>query len=181
MTPATPVMYELASKELKNNLVVGLGIIIGGGCDDQGRNYTFNPGTDQRGYGAALTFSGIGIEGPLTLLGLKPVYPFALVPKASLDIPLNNKKYRSIIGLSASYELLEAVNGWDRYNSHEANSTCVLAHVIPLSISFRFSGYEIGAQYLLNFKTNNGLAYGTEISQFGFFLAINSRALIDGY
>jgi hypothetical protein len=159
-----------------NNTAAGFGIVMGGSSDNQGRNYTTRPGSEQRGYGAALTFSGISIQGPISLLGIEPAYPIALIPKGFFDIPLSDSGKGLTLSLSASYELLEAVNGWDRYDSYEVNDYKVLAHVIPLGISFRFKGIEIGGRYMLNFKTATGKNFGAEIYPFGLYLALDTRS-----
>jgi hypothetical protein len=165
-------------RKYENNIGTGFGILVGICHDDYGRNYTNAQGTNRRGYGAALTFSGIDIQGPITLSGLNPFYPYSLVPKVFLDLPLTNNGKGLFISLSASYELLEAVNGWDRYDSYQVNDFKVLAHIFPIGMSLNFNRIEVGGQYMLNFKTKTGNDFGAKIETFGFFVIISTRTVL---
>ena len=168
-----------AQFNLENNCAFHFGFVFGASGDSEARNYTNAPGTNQRGNGAALTFSGISIQGPMTLLGAKPIVPFFFVtPKIAFEFPLSKKNYYPRISIDASYQLLTAINGWDRYNSNECNDFRTLAHVIPLGISYNigfndsgsFSTIGVGLKYFLNFQTSYGKEFGANIYPVGIFL-----------
>ena len=165
----------------ENNCAFRLGFSAGGSGDSEERNYTSAPGTNERGTGAALTFSGISIQGPATLLGIKPSTPFFFVtPKISFDFPLNKNKYYPRISIDASYYLLTAINGWDRYSNNECNDFKTLAHVIPIGISCKIgsgksddpSNFGFGLKIFFNSQTNFGKEFGTNIFPIGAFVNI---------
>ena len=160
------------------------GIMYGYCGQTEGRNYTNARGTNQRGYGAALTFSGISIQGPLALLGVKPLMPlFFITPKISYEYLLSKKSSYPRISIGAYYELLTAVNGWDRYDNLQCNEFKILSHVIPISLSYRtkwgkpnnngtVNGVGVGVRYFLNFQTSYGREFGVNTFPVGVFVNI---------
>jgi hypothetical protein len=159
-----------------------IGIMIGTGNAKAERNYTNDPGN-----GAGFTFAGISIQGPATLLGIKPFVPlFFVTPEISFDFPVNKKNYYPRISIDASYQLLIASNGWERYDSHEYkdrfeyNEIRILAHVIPIGISYKMgfgdpnkpSFLGVGLKYFLNFQTEDGREFGTNIFPIGISLSV---------
>ncbi|MFA6416927.1 MAG: hypothetical protein WCW61_01905 [Patescibacteria group bacterium] len=123
------------------------------------RNYTNAPGTDKRGYGAALTFAGITTLGPFSsLAGIRPVLPgLAFTPNFFMETSLkNNVKTHLALG----YQALGAINGWDRYDQLQSRQIKVLAHIFSLSAGlkakFLKTNWEIGPSVLLPIKTSTG-------------------------
>ncbi|MCX6795177.1 MAG: hypothetical protein NT165_00345 [Candidatus Falkowbacteria bacterium] len=164
------------------------GIIFGGGltlgchfADLEERNYTNAPGTSQRGYGAALTYCGVIVEGPLGAAGVHPlINGMSVLPKLIFEVPI--KKSLSF-SLAASYQAFSAINGWDRFDDKECNETKVLAHLFPLDASLRFNfsgwGLELGSRYLITSLTGTGKDFGTKISPFGVYVgfSLNTKVL----
>jgi hypothetical protein len=78
------------------------------------RNYTNAPGTDTRGYGAALTYYNVGAA-PL-------FWQLVVVPKAFIELDWKHLLIREQL---VAYQT--AVNtGWDRYDELEANKSYTL-------------------------------------------------------
>ena len=129
------------------------------------RNYTNHWGTDERGVGAALTFSGITILGPLSsLAGVRPLPAFNLTPRVFIEAPLGDATMHTSLG----YQSLSAINGWDRFDDLECYQTEVLAHLISLNIGIGSTlwgvDYEIGPSILLPIKTEVGKNSGAKVS-----------------
>lgn len=125
--------------------------------DNELRNYTNAPGTETRGYGAALTFVGIQKRGIIPVIENTFVDMILnIVPKIGVELMLSEKG-NSGFGFSLSYFLLQAVNGWDRNNSLEINKTYDLGHFMPVSVYGRYKRIEVGLVYPVALsKTNLG-------------------------
>lgn len=136
------------------------------------RNYTNHPGTDQRGVGAALTFTGITILGPISsLTSVKPLPGFSLIPRVFIESPLGDATMHTSLG----YQSLAAINGWDRYDDLECYQKEVLAHLVSLNIGIGSTlwgiDYEIGPSILLPIKTDLGRNSGAKVSS-GLYLVL---------
>lgn len=138
------------------------------------RNYTNAPGTETRGYGAALTFAGITTLGPLSFLtGPKLILPgLAFTPNVFMETKVkNNTKAHLALG----YQALAAINGWDRYDRLQCRETKVLAHIVSLNAGlkakFLKTNWELGPKVLLPIKTSTGRTAGVKTSA-GFYLFI---------
>lgn len=115
--------------------------------DNELRNYTNAPGTETRGYGAALTFVGIQKRGIIPDIESEFVYMILnIVPEIGVDLMLSEKG-DSGFGFNLSYFRIQAVNGWDRYNSLEINKTYDLGHFMPVSVYGRYKWIEVGLVY----------------------------------
>lgn len=128
------------------------------------RNYTNHPGTDERGYGAALTFTGITILGPISsLTSLKPLLRLSFIPSVFIEVPMG----RTTMHTSLSYKTLAAVNGWDRNDELECYQAEVLAHLISLNVGIKATlwgiDYEIGPSIILPIRTTIGKNSGAKV------------------
>jgi hypothetical protein len=138
------------------------------------RNYTNAPGTDRRGYGAALTFAGITTLGPFSsLIGVKPILPgLAFTPNVFMD---TNIKNNTKLHLALGYQALGAINGWDRYNELQCRQIKILAHIFSLSAGvkakFLKANWELGPSVLLPITTSTGRDAGVKTSA-GLYLFI---------
>ncbi|MFZ4632491.1 MAG: hypothetical protein ACOYL8_04840 [Patescibacteria group bacterium] len=177
--------YEVGARRIyENKSSLSLGLIMGVAYNFAERNYTNHPGTDDRSIGAALTFSGIAIHGPSVILGLKPLYPGAfLSPKICYEFPLSRNHIYPRIGLDCGYQILTAVNGWDRYSSLEGNDFVTLGHIVPISISYRISmlekessdgrfGLSVGARLYIVSWTKDGREFGSQAFPLGAYISV---------
>ncbi|MFZ4631930.1 MAG: hypothetical protein ACOYL8_01825 [Patescibacteria group bacterium] len=172
-------LYHYGAKLYFDKSTLRVGIVFGYSGETEGRNYTNAPGTNERGYGAALTFSGISIQGPLALLCVKPLTPLLFItPKASFEHPINDKHDYPKLAIDVSYQLLTAINGWDRYDNLQCNEFKILAHIIPIGISYRAGlgkpddplSFGVGLRCFLNFQTALGKEFDTIIFPVGIFV-----------
>lgn len=144
--------------------------------DNALRNYTNHPGTEKRGYGAALTFAGIEKRGiiPSHNGGWLNVFT-NISPELFLEKLFSEKKEWSV-GASIGYFKFQAVNGWDRYDRLEINKTYALAHVVPVAAFIKRkiggSGYsEIGVKFPIAKMTDIGKESGAKVSPSGYIAA----------
>jgi len=90
------------------------------------RNYTNAPGTDKRGYGAALTY-------------LTPKYGPLFIPGIKAELHIQTKEdFNFIIGGGYRRYDLEIERGWDRYNRLERYKDSSLAKIDEKSIYIGF-------------------------------------------
>jgi hypothetical protein len=142
------------------------------------RNYTNKPGTDQRGYGAALTFAGTTILGPInSLTGLKPIVPgISIAPGIFVEAPIwcKYEKTQLKLNLALSYQTLSAISGWDRYDKLQSYDTQVLAHLLPIDLALKLhflrTDFEFGTRFNLSVPTKAGKKANLDISKTGFFI-----------
>lgn len=131
------------------------------------RNYTNAPGTDKRGYGAALTYWSVK-PGPLFIPGIK----------ADLHIS-TNKDWDFIIGGGYRRYDLEIERGWDRYDSLEKYRDTSIAKVDEKSIYIGFESKDRMSKkwhslIKLGVNFNDYKTKGNEIkidSKFSFFIS----------
>lgn len=106
------------------------------------RNYTNHPGTDERGYGAALTYYSIKQNLSSFSLGL-----FSRLSCKIFEVPKDSEFMPGTLNLFADYsvsafrETFDVENGWDRYDSFEVNEEYklieyFLEHNIKAGINF---------------------------------------------
>lgn len=137
------------------------------------RNYTNAVGTEQRGYGAALTFVGLTTRGIMphvnNLSELNLLWNIS--PEIMLEVPL--EKHDFTLGFSISYHLLEAVNGWDRYDSLEDHKYYDLAHIYPLTFYVNIRNLvTIGIRHNIVNETSWGRKSNVEIGDLNFTFTI---------
>jgi hypothetical protein len=113
------------------------------------RNYTNHPGTNTRGYGAALTY--IRAQ---TAFG--PGLNSFIFPHLFLEL---SKKNAFSIGARIWEEDLVIETGWDRYNRFESHQTHTLANMIVAGPYFRKNfrnlNIEIGLSTVLYKNVRN--------------------------
>jgi len=139
------------------------------------RNYTNAPGTETRGYGAALTFATTGIQGLLPKISDDNSINFLFnwTPKIFVDYYLNEKDLFNKFRLSLSYHKFTAINGWDRYDHYEFNDIKTLAHIYPLSAELNiWKYYAIGITYNLFKTTGFGKTADTKINKLSYSFSI---------
>ncbi len=115
------------SKSFANKVNFNLGLNLNFGWNERifkERNYTNYPGTNQRGYGAALTY-----------YKLNPRYLFKfnswIRPEISSELEVAISKASKIkLGYKLYNEKLVGINGWDRYNGLEVNKRYTLTDMI---------------------------------------------------
>ena len=131
------------------------------------RNYTNNPGTDRRGYGAALTFVSTGVRGLLEIEGGETDTGSLLnfTPKFIVEYKLGNGFN---FGLSASYHRFVALRGWDRWNSFEIDDKETLAHIYPITLDLTFKFINVGISYNICDLTDFGEKAKTEIGEISY-------------
>jgi len=111
------------------------------------RNYTNNPGSSDRGYGAALTFVGLREQGLVYIFSPELIWTRKLREEERLSVSLG-------------FFRIQAVTGWDRYDELQQQSTNTLANCFPLGVEYSPNGkLMLGLQYVLMSKT----ALGAEI------------------
>jgi len=109
---------KLKGVEFETDINVSISPKFGDSNDDtefHERNYTNNPGSSDRGYGAALTY-----------YTLKYPRRIAMGADAELSFPLYSKKKeltnhysRALIGVDLRKFKMSLTEGWDRYNEQE--------------------------------------------------------------
>jgi len=118
------------------------------------RNYTNNPGSSQRGYGAALTFVGLETWGIIPAFDGGGLETFLnLTPEVLYKRRINDQ---SSINFSLSYLSLQAVTGWDRYDSRDVKDRYTLAYCFPLGVTYQTEHFCAGVKYYLMSLTNIG-------------------------
>ena len=124
-------------------------------ADREERNYRNAPGTDQRGYGAALTYVEL-IQGGIVPSTGESFIDFLLnwTPEVKFEVAPFSGDFKNVwLGVSLSYCTLAAQTGWDRYDSLEVRENCVLAYEIPTRLYLSFlddkdeGGFTVGAQF----------------------------------
>jgi len=119
------------------------------------RNYTNNPGSSERGEGAALTyvtFKEFGVfpsthdEGADDLIALTPEIRYTHI------IPLKQPLF---LDGSISYFHLQAHSGWDRFDYKEINHVYDLAYYVPVSLSLCFHILNAGIYYPIRVYTTS--------------------------
>jgi hypothetical protein len=142
------------------------------------RNYTNHVGTETRGYGAALTCIGMGRRGvfkPMRHGGWWNIFT-NISPKISAEYVLIPKKLS--IGTYVTYHAIEAINGWDRWDSIEIYKTFTLSHNMPIGMyisiyDHEHIGIKVGAEYVKRWATPIGIESG--ISEGGFALFVSQH------
>ncbi|MDD5700240.1 MAG: hypothetical protein PHH00_03580 [Candidatus Nanoarchaeia archaeon] len=126
------------------------------------RNYTNYPGTDIRGYGAALTYYSafVGNPSPFVTLGADARLSLKLFEKESGS---SYTKVEGFLEYSGSFSPTRFIlkNGWDRFDEHEIDKTYdfELADIINHALKF-------GVSYTpMSFKNNKGFSFS--VSWFG--------------
>ncbi len=147
------------------------------------RNYTNEPGTDQKGNGAALTFVGISNE-------IQNLGPFL---KTSLEL---NKSFSLFLEYFANLlpHQISLNNGWDRYSELEIKSSNPLAttisdHTLRLGIEYNFDHDVIarvslfGGIKIPQVSQRTALAdeIGLKILPVSYFLGIGGGFSFDSY
>jgi len=137
--------------------------------DNELRNYTNAPGTEKRGSDAALTFVGIQKRGIIPDIESDYVDPILnFTPEAGVELMLSENG-NSSVGLNLSYFEIQAVNGWDRYNSLEINKTYDLGYYMPVSVYVHYKWITAGIVYPVALATTNiGKEAGVETHITGF-------------
>ncbi|OHA35042.1 MAG: hypothetical protein A2928_04045 [Candidatus Taylorbacteria bacterium RIFCSPLOWO2_01_FULL_45_15b] len=116
------------------NWGAGLEWMINFDTSIQLRNYRGAIGTEQRGYGTALTYVNIKQGGAIPPVGnnLGEIF-LNWTPRLRLEIAPFGGKFRNVwLGTSASYYTIYAQNGWDRYDSLQTKDTFVFTHRFPI-------------------------------------------------
>lgn len=137
--------------------------------DKAERNYTNDPGSDTRGYGAALTFVALEARG---------VIPFGdwflnYTPQLELEYTLDEYDKKFILGTSITYFKMQAVTGWDRYDELTPDKRYTLTHVIPLGLYLNWKDFvTIGCKYNFTLSTDIGKTSDADIEKFNVFIAI---------
>ncbi len=91
------------------------------------RNYTYNPGTETRGYGAALTYWGAD-------------YSDDFMSSFNIDLRFNADEEKGfLIGAGFKKYGLDVQTGWDRYNHLEERNSTNVGDIQETSI---YVGYE---------------------------------------
>jgi hypothetical protein len=156
----------------------------GYGGTEAERNYTNNVGSDERGYGAALTFVRLREGGVIPSLGDGSFDPFLnITPRIKFEIaPFDDHFW---FGTSISYFAVQAQNGWDRFDSDEVRETKTLAHDFPIRLyatwcpeGSKDKGWGIigGAQIQsLMFKTDFGRQAGVSVDPVTFFIGVTAQ------
>ena len=112
------------------------------------RNYTNAPGTDKRGYGAALTFCELSPRGIFGTIWASMTHPAVdIIPKMSLFLILD-RDIDMYLGVSFSYFSIRAVNGWDRYDNNEYKDAYTLAHCFPISLQVHLKSFFGGLEFI---------------------------------
>jgi hypothetical protein len=93
------------------------------------RNYTNDPGTSTKGYGAALTYYIIKYSLLNFGTDLELSYPLNFRDD---DAFMSNRR-RIIVGVNQKKFNMNLEDGWDRWNALERNGKVTLAHVIETS------------------------------------------------
>jgi hypothetical protein len=130
------------------------------GIADAERNYRNAPGTDKRGYGAALTYIGLKRSGviPSTTINFLDVFlNWTPIMKAEVA-PFDGKLSDVWFGVSASYYAFDAQTGWDRYDSLEVRKNYTLMHVFPVRIYMSIINREG------NGTGGSGLTFGVQLN-----------------
>ena len=141
--------------------------------DESRRNYTNRPGTETRGYGAALTFASTGVRGLLEIGDGKDDFGSILnfSPQIVLEYAFDKEK-KSRLSLSVSYHRFVALNGWDRYDAFEVYDKKNLADIFPVTLSYSYRFIGIGASYNFSELSSFGQKANTEIGDFSLSIKI---------
>lgn len=131
--------------------------------DNALRNYTNAPGTETRGYGAALTFCGVETRGIIPTIGQAGFFDLFVnvSPEILASFPVSED---FSINTSISYFKIQAVTGWDRYDNLEVKDTYNLANCYPIGISANYKGLAVGLKFLNMQRTELGNQAGIETS-----------------
>jgi len=133
--------------------------------DTRKRNYTTQPGTDKRGYNAALTYYQVHST-------FGPNWNDCIIPSIYSEIEFRvTDKVGFALGCNIYKQTLTAENGWDRGNSLEPRKKYNLANltIVKPCTSLRFYN-EKTEQYialelgLFNLRTNKPTDIGKEIN-----------------
>lgn len=183
---AISIMYSRVygtgeSDPLRFNWGLGFDWLIGMGDNFEERNYMNSPGTDDRGYGAALTYVKVGQGGIVPPLG--SIFSDIFLnwsPRVKLEVaPFGGALKNLWFGSSVSYYRIYAQNGWDRYDSLEVRDSYDLAHVIPVRVYAKLlnmssdginQGIMAGAQFQPDFLTSVGDKSKLSIDPITFFM-----------
>ena len=152
-------------------------------ADRQERNYMGNPGSEDRGYGTALTYLELTQLGVVPSTGMEWVDFFSnWAPRAKLEFaPFGGKLKNVWLGASAGYCRLTARTGWDRWDSLEVDQNHVLAHQFPVRVytivggDGAGSGFTFGAQFQLKNETELGRQAEIDMPPVTFFLGLSGR------
>jgi hypothetical protein len=138
------------------------------------RNYTSAPGTETRGYGAALTYYGFA-EDPTDLIFVPGIFA-----RASKMI---NKKDSFFDKLYLEYRLdfssLNAANGWDRWANLEKNESFKLADIMEHTLKIGIEGHALDLFAGYSFADAKPTSVGRESDmefKNHFVIGINLRA-----
>ncbi len=130
----------------------------------QERNYTNAPGTETRGYGAALTyltFEQRGIISPSKYALLD--FLDNISPEISGDLKLSEKN-QIYLGARISLFQAQAENGWDRFDQSQINQIFSLGEYLPVSVYLRCHNVSLGVYYPVQIKlTDVGREAGIRI------------------
>lgn len=178
------------SSPLRYDLGIGLDWMIvpsavGAGGDKAERNYMNAPGTDIRGYGAALTFVGVRQGGMIPSMDSQ-LADFFLnwTPRVRLEVaPFGGYLENLWVGTSVSYFTIDAENGWDRYDKLDVRETRTMLHVIPVRLYGMLLGKDsdmrvgimAGVEFHPSFSTDFGSNAKAEIAPISGFLALTWR------
>ncbi len=152
---------ELDKFDFSIGAKAGIEFAGGGGKE---RNYTNAPGTDKRGYGAALTYYG-------TSMGRLSLGAFARASFFASSINLLSLEY------SADISALQAIaveNGWDRYNTTEVNEIyradfCTLNHTIEvISGDLNLDSFNTKVKLFLGVKIPQLISQSALATEMGF-------------
>jgi len=152
-------------------------------ADRQERNYMGNPGSEDRGYGTALTYLELTQMSFVPSTGMEWVDFFSnWAPRAKLEFaPFGGKLSGVWIGTSVGCYRLVARTGWDRYDSLEVDQNYVLAYQFPVRVYTIFggddrgSGFTVGAQFQLKSETELGRQSEIDMPPVTIFLGLAGR------
>jgi len=152
------------------------------------RNYMNDPGSGNRGEGAALTYVGLRQVGVIPSLG----NPFTDVflnwtPTAKLEFcPFNQSLKNFWLGVSVSYYTVNAQTGWDRNDGLDPSKDYVLMKLIPIRIYGTIfleddtkgtarGGFTFGIQLQPGSKTDLGQQADMSVAQPALFAGYSFR------
>jgi hypothetical protein len=163
----------------------GLDWMIDVGTDFAERNYMGAPGTEQRGYGTALTYVTLNQGGMIPPLGNRYSDIFLnWTPRIKFEVAPFGGKFRNVwFGTSVSYYTIVAQNGWDRYDKLEVRKDYTLLHDFPVRLYVTFLnkkddlgvGLTAGVQFQPGIKTDTGNRAGISVDPVSYFMAISYR------
>jgi hypothetical protein len=145
---------ELKKFNLRVGFTCGLPLVID---DFRSRNYTNDPGSDTRGYGAALTFYGLG--NTRFNYNLRPYFRFCY---------LLNDDDGIFIEYEANYQHFNIINGWDRYDQNQYYYIWEVGKLLN-------HNFNIGYEFNIDRNAVDIFIGNTFASKFDFLIDVNCK------